>query len=382
METNFYDIYLTSVQIEILFETFDTLQKVQILRSFNKCEKFTNFNLCERLVVSLFDDIETLDNSADAVETKQYIHNEFARINKIGEFSEQIGLEILKKYSVGHLRNIAQYDLPQSHIDYINSFNADDKATIAKTFFGKYLTSVEFIWDEKFRTSKISEVSNYYQITVAPSWDYGRDSFSINCETFELAQKFQNIVDDFHKKLAFRTSKSLWKFEVSNVSEKHRRLETFFQPTLEYVTKVVEVEVTEVDDDGDSYETTDNISLVTDINIVGNFEDIQTFECCEFPRPHLVKHLLSKNDGGRIYYPVNVLNAWLTDQEIVISAQIQMLEIEASYSKYTAKVSHNFKNGFEIVLKFDDKHIRTIYGGRNYMDYEAASEALSKFIMN
>lgn len=382
MKTNFYNIYLTESQIETMFETFDTLQKVQLLRSFNECETFKNFKLCERLVGSLLNDIQNLDNSADAVGIKEHINYSIVDVKKIGEFSEQIGLEILKKYSGWSFRNISQYDLPKLHIDYVNSLNADDKATIAKTFFGKYLTSVEFIWDGNFRTSKILEGSNYYTINIAPSWQYGNDNFSINCETFELAQDLQIILDEFHKKLAFETTKSCWEFEVSNVSEKHRRLETFFVPTLEYVTKIVEIEVTRVDEDGDSYKTTAKINFTTDIVIVGNFEDIQTFECCEFPRPHLVKHLLSKNVSGRIYYPVDILNNWIVEQEVVILAQLEMLKIEASYSKYSAKVSHDYKNGFDILLTFENKNSRISCEKFKYMDYEAASNELAKFIMS
>jgi hypothetical protein len=378
---NLYDIYLTEAQIETLFETFDTLQKVKILKSFNESETFANFNLCERLVVSLFKDIDNLDESADEVDTKQYILHSIGNIKKIGKFSELVGLEILKTCLPYQFGKISKYELPQSHINYINSFGADDKAIVAKTSFGKYLTDVQFIWSGNFRTSKISECSNYYTINIAPSWQYGNDNFSINVETFEIAQKLQIVLDEFHKKLAFETAKSHWTFQVENVSEKHRRLETFFTPSLEYITKQVDVEVVEIDEDGDSYKTTAKINFTTDIIVVGNFEDIQTFECCEFPRPHLVKHLLSKNVSGRIYYPVDILNNWLAEQEIVIFAQIEMLKIEASYSKYSAKVSHDYKNGFDILLTFENKNKRISSERFEYLDYETASDKLSKFIM-
>jgi len=133
MESNFsYPLYLSASEILGLpaLSLKSALTSVSIYdMDERKIEGFSPEDI--ELYVKVVEHQFPLDKSANNVKS-------------LGFLPEQLGLEILKTKSIWRLEDVKPYEMPQSHIDYINTLTSVDKSGLKNTFFEKYITT-EFV---------------------------------------------------------------------------------------------------------------------------------------------------------------------------------------------------------------------------------------------
>lgn len=92
-------------------------------------------------------------------------------VRQLGWLTEETGLLVLKEINITNLKKIAEYELPQSHKDFLNSLPKEIKSELKGTFLGTQI-EIEFVSKTKPVTLEIKEIEGYNLVLIPKETDY------------------------------------------------------------------------------------------------------------------------------------------------------------------------------------------------------------------
>lgn len=195
---------------------------------------------------------------------------------------ERMGLIVLRNIEIWDIERINEYVPYQSHIDYINSLNKENRVTLKHTFWKEYV-NIEFISKIERKTRDILMLNEYPYISFGDSYKASESVFkkySIMGEYYtgtthgyifrnmEDAERIVNKIADIEHKINVK------KEEVAfNCGTMGKDYKYFNVPTIVAVLSEEQTEF-EVKAVWDNDACTFTSSFVEDVEMAGNIDDI------------------------------------------------------------------------------------------------------------
>lgn len=364
-------LQLSTSQICQLFDGLSAIQLCGVLYAYSR----ENENLTDSDIELLNNTVSKIvQNIKNDIDTDLYFEN-LSYFYNVGILSDELGLQVLQMLPANRIKHINKYEPHYTHIDYINSLCNDEKNELIDTFWNIYIKEIEFIYDSEYYTKPCYELCdvkcNIYKICEL-SYFYNEDYILV--DGLENVERILEIINKHDYQMWYTIQKLNFEWSRKN-SKSTFDVKHFDIPNVKFVKRIKQAD----ENCFCSY------TVVDDIKIDGLYTDIEAHESCQFYHDNMLCDLKSTIIDYKTYYIKSCVDAWIEEQKPAIEGTIKLLEIEASYSKYTCKVEHDYGIGFTIRL-YDGNILRGVVEAcqpqRHYVygDYETISQKLGEFM--
>lgn len=193
-------------------------------------EQILALNLSNDCIYGLYSDIQKNSdvNSSDillyqkSVNARIEMNESLYYIRQLSWLSEESGLSVLKDMDSSDMKRISEYQLPQSHKDFLNSLPKEIKSELKGTFLGTQI-EIEFVSKTKPVTLEIKEIEGYNLVLIPKETDYFSkrsylgDKVGYVVNSIETVAQLENLIYQIEvakEKAVFKNpgSGTWWKF--------------------------------------------------------------------------------------------------------------------------------------------------------------------------
>jgi hypothetical protein len=395
-------IALNKQQIDTIFPTLDKYQLNAVISQGTHNPKLdsddiTNITNC---LVEFFSRIDSGEiTKYEAEKTLLSVRN----FTKLSILNESLGLQVLKFMNPENLHNIKKYDVPKSHIEYINGLPFDIKVRLTKTFWNDYITrtKTKSVWDGKYKECNfavryvktfndkehIKGAYTMYEISyndVSVESHYNKNILFFN--DFATASNAKIAIDAHLKKCS--EIYDVYKFEnnLTNVKDVY----AYFQPKIQTSSEANRVSFYDEYDDDEFYEASEDVLEIIDIcdsvNIVGSYDDIKIYQsqvCISTDLTAVLPHIVLYNSTEihpKIMYPIQQLKEYVAKDEADGCAKIPMLlELANKRGNKLYEIHYSFYMGFTINIFTKNKELLSCYK-KNNLGRKITFETAEKYL--
>jgi hypothetical protein len=244
-------------------------------------EQILALNLSNDCIYGLYSDIQKNSdvNSSDillyqkSVNARIEMNESLYYIRQLGWLSEEAGLSVLKDMDSSDMKRIAEYQVPQSHLNYINSLSMEDKSELKGSFLGSQI-EIEFVPKTKPITLDVKAIEGNTLVVLPERTDYFSkfirlgDKKGYVVDSIETTTQLETLIYQIEvakEKAIFKNpgSGTWWKF--------------FGMPTIEPIFSETEFNFS-VKGDWREASIEVNGKVVTGFQIVGDLESIENLE--------------------------------------------------------------------------------------------------------
>lgn len=142
-------------------------------------EQILALNLSNDCIYGLYSDIQKNSdvNSSDillyqkSVNARIEMNESLYYIRQLSWLSEESGLSVLKDMDSSDMKRISEYQLPQSHLDYLNSLSKEDKSDLKGSFLGTQV-EIEFVPKTKPINLEVKIIEGFNLVVLPERIDY------------------------------------------------------------------------------------------------------------------------------------------------------------------------------------------------------------------